>query len=61
MHNLGRIEGSAEQIAALEFRLGIREGSLKAVSPEKAAGEPEPKQPKDEAVYVIDNIVNLKL
>jgi hypothetical protein len=61
VHNLGRIEGSAEQVAALEFRLGVREGSLKTVSPEKAAGEPEPEQPEDEAAYVIDNIVHLKL
>jgi hypothetical protein len=61
VHNLGRIEGSAEQVAALEFRLGISEGSLKAVSAKEAEEEPEPEGPDDEAEYVIDNIVNLKL
>jgi hypothetical protein len=59
VHNLGRIVGSAEQVAALEFRLGINEGGLKAVSPEKASEEPEQDEPQDR--YVISNIVNLKL
>ena len=61
VHNLGRIEGTAEQVAALEFRLGVHEGSLKAVSAEEADEESAPEQPKDEAEYAIDNIVNLKL
>jgi hypothetical protein len=61
VHNLGQIVGSAEQIAALEFRLGINEGDLKAVSPEKAAEEPEPEGPKEDTEYVINNIVNMKL
>jgi hypothetical protein len=58
VHNLGRIEGSAEQVAALEFCLGINEGGLKAVSTEDA---PEPEQPTADTEYVIDNIVNMKL
>ena len=61
VHNLGQIVGSAEQIAALEFRLGINEGDLKAVSPEKAPEEPEPEGPKEDTEYVINNIVNMKL
>jgi len=59
VHNLGRIVGSAEQVAALEFRLGISEGDLKAISPEKASEEPEQDEPQDR--YEISNIVNLKL
>lgn len=58
VHNLGQIVGSAEQVAALEFRLGINKGDLRAVSAEET---PEPEQPKDDAEYVIDNIVNMKL
>ncbi len=61
VHNLGQIKGSAEQVAALAFRLGISEGDLRAVSAEKESEEPKPEQPKDEAEYAIDNVVNMKL
>jgi hypothetical protein len=61
VYNLGRIEGTAEQVAALEFKLGINEGSLKVVSTEEAAEESEPEEPEDGQTYVIDNAVNLKL
>jgi hypothetical protein len=61
VHNLGRIEGTAEQVAALEFKLGINEGSLKVGSAEDEAGESEPDEPEDDQTYVIDNAVNLKL
>ena len=59
VHNLGRIAGSAEQIAALEFLLGISEGNLKVVSPEKSPEEPKKEKPKDR--NEVHNIVNLKL
>jgi hypothetical protein len=59
VHNLGRIEGSEEQIAALEFLLGISEGDLRVVSPEKPPKEPKEKKPEDR--NEVHNIVNLKL
>ncbi len=59
VHNLGRILGTAEQVAALEFRLGIAEGDLKAVSPDAAPDEP--KKDKEKHENEIHSIVNLKL
>ena len=59
VHNLGRIKGSADQIAALEFRLGIAEGDLKVVSPDKSPEEP--RKEKQEDRNEVHNIVDLKL
>jgi hypothetical protein len=53
VHNLGLIEGTADQIAALQSRLGIGEGSLKETGEPKL--KPEGQQP------TIHNMVNLKL
>jgi hypothetical protein len=59
VHNLGQIQGSAEQIAALEFRLGIGEGDLRVVSPKKSPKEPEQEKPEER--NEIHNIVHLTL
>jgi hypothetical protein len=58
VHNLGRISGTADQIAALEFLLRTSEGDMHVVSPVDKR-KPEPKV--DEDTYEITNIVNLKL
>ena len=58
VHNYGRIEGTRDQVAALQFRLGVDHGSLSEATPDEAEDEKEKAKPHR---YRINNIVNLKL
>ena len=58
VHNYGRIEGTRDQVAALQFRLGVDHGSLSEAMPDETEDEKEKAKPHR---YRISNVVNLKL
>ena len=64
VHNHGRIVGTADQVAALQFRLGSGEGDLHEHRPRSAEAEQEAAEvaeKKEKDAFGLPNIVNLEL